>query len=120
VLSNYCLGNNANYTSVFTEIAEAVDVAAPISCQWVIPEPPAGQTLDPDFVNFVVDLGSGSETIGRVDDASACAGVTDGWYYDDPTNPTTIFVCPQTCTKLQAAQSVSVSIQFGCETIPAG
>ena len=58
--------------------------------------------------------------IGRVDSAADCSGVSDGWYYDDPVAPMKIFVCPQTCTTIQAADSATVNIQFGCATIPAG
>ena len=89
---------------------------------WDIPAPPPGETLDPDFVNVVFFPGGGAppETIGRVDDASECSMVTDGWYFDDPMNPTKVLVCPQTCTKIQGVQNAKIDIQFGCATVPAG
>jgi len=58
--------------------------------------------------------------IGYVEDPEMCDLVEHGWYYDDPENPTEIFVCPQTCDLFhEAADSAEVNIIFGCETIPA-
>jgi hypothetical protein len=49
-----------------------------------------------------------------------CAGVTNGWYYDDPAAPETIVLCPQTCEAIQGFTMAQVSIEFGCATKPAG
>ena len=58
--------------------------------------------------------------IGKVEDPELCDLVEHGWYYDDPDNPTEIFVCPQTCDLFhEAVDSAEVNIIFGCETIPA-
>jgi hypothetical protein len=115
------LGMAADFQSVFDEIAMAVDQSSPVACSWEIPPPPAGEVFNRDQVNVIFDPGTGStETFGRVDDPAQCASVTDGWYYDDPVNPTRVLVCPQTCTKIQAAAAASIEIQFGCATIPAG
>ena len=85
-----------------------------------IPPPPDGMDFDPDQVNVEFDDGAGGILdIGRVESPAECAGVTDGWYYDDPMAPTRIIVCPQTCTKIQGFDMASISIKFGCATIPA-
>jgi hypothetical protein len=118
LLSDLC---DQNFQPVFDLLATEVIGGSVLACEWAIPEPPEGETLDPNAVNVEFDDGQGMvETIGRVDDPADCAGVADGWYYDDPAAPTTILACPQTCERMQNAMMASVSIQLGCATIPAG
>ena len=54
------------------------------------------------------------KAVGYVSSAADCSKVTDGWYYDDPANPTIVKVCPSTCTVVQTAASPRVDIVFGC------
>jgi hypothetical protein len=44
-----------------------------------------------------------------------CTG-SGGWYYDNPTTPTKITLCPSTCTDVQNDPSANVSIELGCAT----
>ena len=46
--------------------------------------------------------------------------VADGWYYDNPDEPTQIFLCPQTCETMQDLKDGVINIGFGCETILPG
>jgi hypothetical protein len=117
VLGDLCL---QEFEPVFDEISANVS-AVDIACSWEIPEPPEGETFDPDEVNMEAIIDGGpAEDIGYVEDPAMCESVTDGWYYDDPVAPTEIIVCPQTCARFQNAEiSVQVSIVFGCDTIPA-
>lgn len=109
------------FSPVFAAVAQQVISGATLSCAYEIPPPPEGETFDRDQVNVAFDDGAGgSLEIGRVDDVSECASVSDGWYYDDPTSPSLILVCPQTCDEIQGFTAGSVAIKFGCETIPAG
>jgi hypothetical protein len=118
LLSDLCL---QNFQPVFDLLATEVISGSVLACEWPIPEPPAGETLDPDEVNVEFDDGQGMVvTIGRVDDAGQCAAVADGWYYDNPAAPTTIIACPQTCERMQDAMMARIDIQLGCATIPAG
>lgn len=109
------------FQPVFDELATSVIEGATLACEYEIPAPPDGQLLDPDEVNVeFLDGQGGTLQIGRVDSAAQCANVTDGWYYDDPVDPTTILVCPQTCEGIQGFELATVSVLFGCATIPAG
>ncbi len=110
-----------DFQAVFDALTTAVLGGVAVSCDFAIPEPPAGEVLDPDAVN--VDIGSAMgplETIPRVDGLKACDGVADGWYYDEPDAPTMIFLCPQTCETIQALEDGVINIGFGCETILPG
>lgn len=117
VLGNLC---DQEFQPLFDALAMQVISEATIACEYEIPAPPEGEDFDKDRVNVEFDDGSGSTLeIGRVDSQSDCAGVSDGWYYDDPNMPSTIVVCPQTCERIQGFESASVAVKFGCETVPA-
>jgi hypothetical protein len=118
VFGNLC---TQMFAPIFMEVSTAVVSGASLACEYPIPPPPDGMDFDADQVNVEFDDGmGGSLQIGRVDDPGACAGVMNGWYYDVPAAPTSIVLCPQTCDTIQGFSSASVSIKFGCATIPAG
>lgn len=110
-----------DFQAVFDVLSTEVIGGTAISCELEIPPPPDGMDFDPDAVNLEFDDGMGGILqIGRVDSAADCPNVVDGWHYDDPTAPTMIVMCPQTCTKIQAAENGAIHVAFGCATIPAG
>lgn len=106
-----------DFTPVFNELSTQVISEATLACEWDIPEP-MGMPIDFDKVNVEFDDGvPPNDVFGKVESPDDCAGVSDGWYYDDPKNPTKIYVCPQTCQKIQGVPDAKINIQFGCETI---
>jgi hypothetical protein len=112
VEGNLCL---QQFNPFFVEIGNAVVQETPIACEFDIPEPPQGETLDPNRVNVVWVPGSGTpEDILNVGDEAGC-GIS-GWYYDDPQNPTRIILCPGTCAAVRADPDGEINIEFGCET----
>lgn len=118
IFGNLC---TQDFGPVFDQVSMAVVSGAALACEYPIPPPPDGEDFDPDEVNVEFDDGMGGTLeIGRVDTPAACAGVMNGWYYDVPAAPTNIVLCPQTCDTIQGFASASVSIKFGCATIPAG
>lgn len=118
VAADLCL---QDFQSVFDVLSTEVIGGAQLSCEFEIPAPPEDMEFDPDEVNLEFDDGEGNVIqIGRVDSAADCPNVVDGWHYDDPVSPTMIVMCPQTCTKLQGSANGSISIQFGCASVPAG
>jgi hypothetical protein len=118
IFGNLC---DQNFGPIFDEVSTAVVSGAALACEYPIPPPPDGMDFDPDAVNVEFDDGMGGAlVIGRVDNPAECAGVMNGWYYDNPAMPTSIVLCPQTCDTIQGFASASVSIKFGCATIPAG
>ncbi len=109
------------FQPIFDELASDVIETASLACEYTIPEPEGGQVFNPDEVNVEFDDGMGGTlAIGFVDGAAQCAGVADGWYYDDPADPQTIVLCPSTCDSIQGYTLARVSVIFGCMTIPAG
>lgn len=112
-LCDYDVG--ALFDALLDEIQEVA-----LSCSYEIPTPPDGQVFDKDRVNVDYDDGFGLQTIGYVEGASDCAGVDNGWYYDDAAVPTTVLMCPQTCSRFEVAKNASIELRFGCATVPAG
>jgi hypothetical protein len=109
------------FQPVFAAVAQEVIGGATLACSYAIPPPPEGETFDKDQVNVeFTDAAGGTLEVGRVDGVADCAAVDHGWYYDDPSDPSVIEVCPQTCETIRGFDESSVSIKFGCATIPAG
>jgi hypothetical protein len=95
---------------------------AALTCDFTIPDPPMGQSLDFGQVNleFVTANGETRQLV-NVSDADACADAPDeGWYYvrDDADTPSQISVCPEVCDEFQMEMGASqVNLQLGCATI---
>ncbi len=91
-----------------------------LPCEFQIPEPEAGKTLDYQQVNVRFTAGGSEQTLYYWDDKSACDATDGGWYYDvDPTQgkPTKIIACPKSCEALQGASDGTVEIVLGCTTV---
>lgn len=122
-ICNCSLNNPAcapTFQGVFDELATKILMGSePIACQWQIPEPPMGESLDPDYVNVeFIDINNNlPETIYHVDDESDCDAQLGGWYYDNNNDPKNIILCPLSCAKVSAAPDGSkINLLFGCKT----
>lgn len=93
--------------------------AAAIGCEIIIPPPPQGETLDPDYVNVTYTPGGmgNPQKIPKADNLGDC-GAGPGWYYDNPAEPTKIIFCPASCQIIQADLEAKVSVGFGCKSDP--
>ena len=86
-----------------------------LSCDFPMPQATMDRTIDPTLINVnYTPGGSATELIGQTT-SDACA--TGGWYYDDATAPTRIFLCPNTCARVQADRNASLQIVIGCRTV---
>jgi len=106
-----------DFQGVFDDIANGVIGASQLECEWAIPAAPMGQTFDENKVNVLLTTAGTEQSIGRVDDVSACGTVPHGWYYDSATPPTRLFACDQTCAAIRAATDAKLDVLFGCQTI---
>jgi hypothetical protein len=110
------------WTSFFAAVAKQVLTASQVSCSVAMPVAPAGQTLDPARVNVAVssnDAADGKHMLAQVPGAQACA-TGAGWYYDDPSAPTHVELCPASCAEMNAVEDATVrgaDVIFGCETV---
>jgi uncharacterized protein YegL len=110
----YDVTNDINqFASKIAEIREVT-----IGCKFEIPPPPMNMQLDPNKVNFTyTPMGTGSpKLLPRATDLADCSG-GPGWYYDNNDTPTTIILCPASCSTVQADPAAKVDVLFGCKSI---
>ncbi len=89
-----------------------------LSCDFAMPEPKDGDTINPGQINVNFTAGSGQKTtLRQVANEQSCQG-PEGWYYDDSRNPTRIFLCPETCSAVTADPMAGLQILLGCDTVP--
>jgi hypothetical protein len=88
-------------------------IASTVTCDYLIPP----GNIDPMRVNVTVTPGGGvPQRVGYVAGTASC-GPSGGWYYDNPTKPTKITLCPGTCDPLKMSASGTVQVLYGCPTI---
>lgn len=90
---------------------------AALPCQFEIPLPTSDEAnYDEVNVDFQPDATAASVPLYRVENEAACAGNLNSWHYDDPTAPTAIVLCSDSCDLVLSSDTSNVSISLGCET----
>ncbi len=86
---------------------------ASIGCEFTMPITDAG-VIDPDRVSmqYFPSGGSSAQHIARVKDSAACKG--DGFYYDDARSPSSLTLCPATCSRVQGDNRARLDVLLGC------
>lgn len=106
--------DEGSITSSFTTALQNVSNTQ-LACEYALPAPPDGSEKL-DFTRVQVTYtpagNAATEEIPAVSGSAACANaVNGGWYYDVPTAPTSIEVCPCTCSRFAAGR---VDVRVGC------
>ncbi len=103
---------SSNIAGFVTKMIEIREVA--LGCEYLIPSQQE-QDFDPHKVNLVYTPGDGDapQNIPKVQTEAAC-GTLDGWYYDIPTAPQRIILCPATCDTVQSDTHAAIDIAYGC------
>jgi hypothetical protein len=95
--------------------------AARLDCEYLIPQPPSGKTLNLSEVNFQFTDSAMMSTSYFYVAPGACTGAPNEWHYAAAPNampaPTKIVACPATCAALKATTGGSIQIQLGCTTV---
>ncbi|HRI65137.1 MAG TPA: hypothetical protein PK156_12900 [Polyangium sp.] len=119
VRAKICDGAPA-WAPFFDAVAQAVYTNAKLSCELAIPTPPDGSSIDPTRVNVALVSNGVSTYVPGVANAAAC-GTDGGWYYDNPTAPQKVILCPTSCDEAQAmvgpGMTGKIEVLFGCETV---
>jgi MYXO-CTERM domain-containing protein len=87
-----------------------------VNCSFPFPEEMPGTPLTPDLLRIEYTSGGDTIIVHKVQSAADC-GADGGWYYDDPVNPTSITLCPATCTTVQGDVMAVIDIAVGCECV---
>jgi hypothetical protein len=106
------VGNAAQTAADFQKALEAIRGLV-LTCDFPIPAPPQGMTLDFMSVNVLyTPSGAGQEQL--LYDSACSTGV--GWHYDDPQNPTQVQLCAQSCDQVKQDHGGKIDVVFGCAT----
>jgi hypothetical protein len=86
-----------------------------LPCEFAIP---SGTMLTPSETNVDYTPGTGAtESLVYVASSSGCSmAPTNGWYFDNPTNPTQVVLCSGACNVVKADPNGEVSVVLGCPT----
>lgn len=99
-------------TTALGQALEKVSKEA-LTCEYELPLPPEGGTIDYGKVNVIFTPGSGGQQVIPQDSAKGCTGA-DGWQYSADGHRITL--CGPSCEKVKADTAGSVSIALGCVT----
>lgn len=99
-----------NYSTIFQAMAQSVITGAKIGCEFDLPAPPPGKTLDLETTTVKYTNGTTgvSTNFGQVANAAACQS---GKFYIEAN---TAKLCPDTCATVQADDKADVKVLFGC------
>jgi von Willebrand factor type A domain len=109
-----------NAAQVSADLIKAIGQIASslLGCNYGLPAPPAGQTLNVNAVNVNYTAPGGTST--TLPYSADCAN-PNGWHYDSTTNPKEVILCSGSCDTAKAAVGAKVDIIFGCATaVPDG
>jgi hypothetical protein len=110
-------GLTTNIEAPLIEAFSAIRKSA-LPCSYKIP-PPEGGTINFSEVNvtFAPDASSSPQQFYNVASADKCTGSSNDWYYDNPTTPTQVELCPSACTEVKASDNGNINIEYGCATL---
>ncbi|WP_437964257.1 hypothetical protein WMF04_31655 [Sorangium sp. So ce260] len=117
--SAFFIDTNEDVTQAFLDALSAIRGKS-LACEYQVPAPSSGQTLDYGTLNVQHTPSNGGtpSTIFYVANEASCDAAAGGWYYDvDPATggtPTKIVMCPATCTRFQEGGQVQLAV--GCKT----
>lgn len=110
--------NDAAQVSADLQKAIGQIASSLLGCNYGLPAPPAGQTLDVNAVNVNYTApGAAPKTLAY----SADCKDKNGWRYDSVTAPKEIVLCADSCATAKAQAGAKLDIIFGCATaVPPG
>lgn len=98
------------YFSYFEKLAQAEVAHIPIACQFPVPTAEDGSAIDPDTIELDVTTSGTKSVIKQLHGATECG--SGGFYIDSDE----IFLCPETCTQVQAESDTTLEMRHGCAT----
>ncbi len=98
-----------DFTDIFTLMALGVIEGAAVPCEFDIPEPPPGETLD--LATVQVTYSSSGQLVATFDQVASLADCTPNSFYIEADK---IKLCPDACTTVQSDENAEVDILYGC------
>lgn len=109
--ARFPLCNPDAFQNIFETIAKDLVSGSPVECDFAVPEPPEGETLDLSRVAVKYTPSDGGEPalFGPVPSASEC--VPKGFYIESGT----VHLCPETCAEVQSDDAAKIGVLFDCQ-----
>jgi len=104
--------------AIASALSDIIAMAVPLPCEFDVIGlmAPPGEMLDFSRVNVTLTQGGTTTTIGQVPGEADCPAGMPAWYYDNPSAPTQILLCPNACTLVTgAADGARVDVVVGCQ-----
>jgi hypothetical protein len=114
------LVDTSNPTQLSSDLQNALGsiANAQLGCEYGLPAPPSGKSLDVNAVN--VDYTPSGQPQTTLTYSADCSDA-NGWHYDSTSAPSKIEMCPTICNTLKADKGGKIDIIFGCTTtVPDG
>jgi hypothetical protein len=114
----YVVDTGQGTTASFLAALNAIRGEAALPCTYQLPPATALKKLDYERVNVDYTPGATGSTMPllQVPDRASCAAAINGWYYDNPRMPTSIALCPTSCTTVQSDPAGRIQVRVGCKT----
>lgn len=108
-----------SYTAIFQEMAKGVVQSSGVSCDFLVPQPPPGDTLDLNSLAVQYKPGGTGavQEFSRAADLASCAA--NQFWLEGGANGT-VHLCPSTCNTVKADLAASVSVVSGCARLDQG
>ncbi len=101
-----------DWSVIFNTIADGI--VRRLECEYGVPLPADGGTIDPARVNVKFTPGSGTTEDILQDNNADCDAGADGWQWN--ADSTRILLCGDTCERVKADLDGSIALEVGCET----
>jgi hypothetical protein len=104
-----------NYGVVFNEIAKGVVAGAAVPCEFDMPKPPPGETIDAESLEIEYAPGDGSPplTFKQIMGPEQCGTADDKFYVAGDK----LVLCPEACKRITSDEAAKVKILAGCGDI---
>lgn len=98
-----------DYTDMFQLMAQGVIEGAQVKCEFPIPEPPMGETIDLETVQ--VQYTAGDATVSTYNQVASAALCDPSSFYIENN---TVILCPAVCDVVKADEDAKIDLKFGC------
>lgn len=112
-------GGVFDYSPIFNEVAKGIVKSSSVSCDFPVPQPAAGQTLDMSTLAVQYKAGGTASPVefAPVADLSACG--PDKFYVEGGSTGT-VHLCPDTCTTVKSDALADIRVVSGCARLNGG
>jgi hypothetical protein len=101
----------AAYDAVFNRIAQDVVTKSQVACDFALPAPPFGQTLELDKVAVSFTAGTGAPSqLRQAQTSTDCQA--DAFYIEDER----VHLCDAACDAVKSTLGANVQVLFTCES----